>query len=239
MGLDTNVVKKFFDSPLYLEKTRHVIQIRSMIVREMLGMQSGVNILDIGCGDGSLSIPLLNQNNNLTMLDLSSRMLEIAKSRIPNEYQNKVQLINSPIHEFKPSVLYDIVLCIGVLAHVPSIESTIIEIAKCMKPKGLAIIEFTPLQDPISKLFFPYYMVRNLFTGTTTGYRTNKMSLKVLLKIASNNGLHLRIHKRHSFPLPTMSRWPERWRNEYTLQTFKNPILSKIGVEHVMMFSKD
>ena len=138
MGPRIERVKNFFDQPFYLERSRRVIAIRSMIVQEFLGPIDHSQILDLGCGDGSLSIPLLRETNEVTMVDLSSRMLEIAASRIPAELRNRVQLINLPLQDFLPSTPYDVVLCIGVLAHVPSIEGAIEKIAQCLRPGAVA-----------------------------------------------------------------------------------------------------
>jgi ubiquinone/menaquinone biosynthesis C-methylase UbiE len=51
-------------------------------------------ILDIGCGDGSISVPLLNSNCRLTLLDVSPGMLSIARSRVPEELSSRVKFVN-------------------------------------------------------------------------------------------------------------------------------------------------
>jgi 2-polyprenyl-3-methyl-5-hydroxy-6-metoxy-1,4-benzoquinol methylase len=232
-------VKNFFDQPFYLEGSRHMIAIRLMIVQDLLGAVDHARILDLGCGDGSLSIPLLREMNDVTMVDLSSRMLEIAASRIPAHARNRVHFINMPLHEFVPPAPYDVVLCIGVLAHVPSIEGTMEKIAQCLKPGAVALVEFRPNPDPLASLLSPYYAVRKLFFRNPQGYRTNEMSLKRLLHIAACNGLTLRRKRRHSFPVPGMAFWSHRCLYRYTLFTLNNRFLSKLGIEHIMLFTKD
>ncbi len=232
-------VKNFFDQPLYLERSRRVIAIRSLIVQDFLGPVDHVRILDLGCGDGSLSIPLLREMNEVTMVDVSPRMLEIAASRIPAELRNRVHLINMPLHEFVPSAPYDVVLCIGVLAHVPSIEGAIEKIAQCLKPGAVAVVEFAPNPNPLASLFLPYFAVRRLFSGDPQGYRTNRMSLGRLLRIAASHGLTLRRKRQHSFPVPGMAFWPDRLLHRYMLCTLNSRLLSKLGVEHIMLFTKD
>lgn len=239
LGPRVDRVKSFFDQPFYLERSRRVIAIRSMILQEFLGPIDDSRILDLGCGDGSLSIPLLRERNEVTMVDLSSRMLEIAASRIPAEQRDRVQLINMPLDEFEPSTRYDVVLCIGVLAHVPSIEGAIAKIAQCLKSGAVAVVEFAPNPGALASLFLPYYAVRTLFSRDVQGYRTNRMSLERLLHIAASHGLTLRGKRRHSFPLPGMAFWPDRVLQRYTMLTLKSRLLSKIGVEHIMLFTKD
>jgi ubiquinone/menaquinone biosynthesis C-methylase UbiE len=238
MSLDIKIVEKFFDSPFYLEKSRHIIQIRSKVIQEMLSTVENAHILDIGCGDGSLSIPLLDKNKHLTLIDLSAQMLEISASRIPPADIGKVKLVNTSLGEFEPDRLYDIVICVGVLAHVPSIEAAIFKLAKCMKPGAIAIVEFSPNPNPLNKLFFPYYFLRRLISGAAIGWVTNKVPIKSLLEIFRENNLELLTDRRHSFPIPTMAHWPYKWLYSYTLLTLNNPLLSRIGVEHIMRLTK-
>lgn len=238
MSLNTDQVREFFDGPFYLEHGRPIIQVRSMIVRELLGSVVGGRIVDLGCGDGSLSIPFVEEASELTLVDLSLRMLELAEGRIPDRCIGKVGLINGPLSDFNPDTTYDVVLCVGVLAHVPSIEDAIKKISQCLKPGGKAVIEFTPNPNPLGKLLFPYYWLRRTLSGTSMGYSTNKIPLAQLLEIAGRNGLSFVRMKRHYFPLPTMALWPMDWLYKYTLFSMKNKLMSKIGTEHIMLFSR-
>lgn len=238
MSLDIKTVEKFFDSSFYLEKSRHIIEVRRKVIQDIVGRVENARILDIGCGDGSLSLPLLGQHNHLTMIDLSKRMLEISASQVPEAAKARVKLVNASVDEFEPDGLYDIILCVGVLAHVPSIEATITKIASCMKPGALAVVEFSPNPNPLNKLFFPYYFVRRLISGAAIGWETNKVPMKSLLEIFRENGLVQFTDRRHSFPLPTMAHWPYKWLHGYTLLTLNSPLFSRIGVEHIMEFRK-
>ena len=50
-------------------------------------------ILDIGCGDGSLSLPLLDDRSRLTLLDFSEGMLERARQNIPPGMNTRVEIV--------------------------------------------------------------------------------------------------------------------------------------------------
>jgi SAM-dependent methyltransferase len=50
-------------------------------VQELVRLSGDARVLDIGCGDGSISLPLLTGKTSLTLLDLSAKMLSIAKYR--------------------------------------------------------------------------------------------------------------------------------------------------------------
>jgi 2-polyprenyl-3-methyl-5-hydroxy-6-metoxy-1,4-benzoquinol methylase len=231
-------VKDFFDRPFYLERGRYVIENRILLLRDLLGEVNHAKILDLGCGDGSLSIPFFNATNKFTLVDLSPRMIELAGESIPEYMRDRVKLINAPIDDIESLESYDIVICVGLLAHVPSIDAAINKIAQCMKPGALAVIEFTPNPNPIGKLFLPYYKLRKLLIGDEQGYSTNKIPLKQLLKMASSHSLRFTKQRRHFFPIPTLSRWPSSWVQTYVRFTLKNPIFSRIGTEHIMLFTK-
>src|SRR6266550_8275118 len=75
----TPSVKTFFDNTdVYLRKSFGV-SVRSFVVRSLLGELEGSAILDLGCGDGSISLQYLSPTNRITLVDLSGKMLERAK----------------------------------------------------------------------------------------------------------------------------------------------------------------
>lgn len=238
MSLIAEQVGEFFDSPFYLEHGRPIIEVRLIIVKELLGPVAGDQILDLGCGDGSLSIPFVEDASKLTLVDISLRMLEHARNLIPNRFIEKVDLINKPLSDLNPVTTYDVVLCLGLLAHVPSIDDAIKLIAQCIKPGGKVVIEFTPNPNPLGKILFPYYWLRRKLSNVPDGYSTNKIPLAQLMAIFKLNGLSFVRMKRHYFPVPTMAWWPKGWLYKYTLFTMTNKLMSRIGTEHIMLFSK-
>src|SRR5438552_742750 len=126
MYVKASQVKAFFEKPdLYLKSSRKNISVRTTIVKELLGDLSGFRVLDLGCGDGSISLQFLPDMESLTLVDLSSAMLERAVRATPIEYRSRVQYVNLDLSDFHSTQKYDVVLCLGLLAHVESIEQTI------------------------------------------------------------------------------------------------------------------
>ena len=238
MSLNTNQVKSFFERPFYLDHGRPVIQVRLLIINEMLKNVSFNRLLDLGCGDGSLSTPFLNRIKELTLVDFAERMISVARNNVPAELNSKVTFICTAIDEFSSTEKYDVVFCVGVLAHVPSLEDAVAKVASSIKRDGVAVLEFTPNPNPLGKLLFPYYWLRRKMSGNQTGYSTNKIPLSTLLEMTSKNGLQLKVLKRHYFPLPTMAWWPNQWIYHYSLFIMKNAMASKFGTEHIMLFIK-
>ena len=74
--------------------------------------------MDIGCGDGSLTLDYLKENK-ITFLDITPEMLDIVKTKISDEYfGNDILIYDINIFEFNTENKYDIIICVGVYAHV-------------------------------------------------------------------------------------------------------------------------
>jgi len=138
-------VENFFDQAHnYLDRSGYDIRIRAETVAQFLKQRDFTGVLDVGCGDGSVSLPLLTAERHLTLLDVSSNMLAVAQSRVPQELRGNVDLINGDFLQtsIRPESC-DVVVCIGVLAHVVSPEDVIAKIASLLKPGGLLILQCT------------------------------------------------------------------------------------------------
>ena len=62
------------------------IKVRIEIVKELVGMPERANIIDFGCGDGSISLQFQAKSNFITLIDISENMLERAHLNICPEY---------------------------------------------------------------------------------------------------------------------------------------------------------
>jgi 2-polyprenyl-3-methyl-5-hydroxy-6-metoxy-1,4-benzoquinol methylase len=67
----------------------------------------GRSVLDIGCGSGALSIPILAQGANVTMLDLSAKMLQYVQEKM---IEGDVTLWHDNWHTSSSEQRYDIVI---------------------------------------------------------------------------------------------------------------------------------
>jgi ubiquinone/menaquinone biosynthesis C-methylase UbiE len=169
MSSKSQQVKSWFESPgKYLSNRQFDIRIRIETVQQFTKGLTFGRVLDIGCGDGSISMPLLSRCEKLTLLDISNNMLAIAKGRIPAERASDVEVINAPLLEsnLEPES-FDLVLCIGVLAHVDSPAAVVAEIARISKPGACVILEFTDSFHFWNVPTFMYYGILRLFRSST------------------------------------------------------------------------
>src|SRR5208282_2661858 len=123
-------VQRFFDQPRnYLDRRKYEIRLRTETTEAFLKGRKIGSILDIGCGDGSITLPLLSPQRHLTLLDVSPNMLSLVRSRVPEGLIANVELVNADFLTTPlGSELYDVVICVGVLAHVRSPRDVIARI---------------------------------------------------------------------------------------------------------------
>lgn len=198
-------VKTLFAQPEGYLRSDFNIRIRAEVVEGFVGDKVFKSILDIGCGNGAISLPLLREYNRLTLLDLSSNMLSIARSHIPAEHASRVETINE---DFMSAELqfqsYDLILCLGVLAHVDSPANVIARIVSLLQPNGSVIVQNFDFQHPVGYLFDRYSTLRNVLLRTP--YTLNRLSGAKLVEMFGNQGLELSAVYRYNMPVPGAAR---------------------------------
>jgi ubiquinone/menaquinone biosynthesis C-methylase UbiE len=202
----TTRVRRTFERPeWYLEGTSCNIRIRQETVRDWAAGARPRRMLDIGCGNGSISTPLLRADNRLTLLDLSSKMLSIARSNVPDDLARNVELVNADLMaaELEPHA-YDLIICLGVLAHVDSPAATLQKIAGLLQPGGTLILEFTDAFHPIGLPTVLFSRLRAAFRPPP--YALNLLSNRDVFGMLKGANLRLVSTYRYSLRLPGIYR---------------------------------
>jgi ubiquinone/menaquinone biosynthesis C-methylase UbiE len=200
-------VKSFFIQPeRYLLRSDYNIRIRAEVVKGFVGDNFFGSILDIGCGNGAISLPLLRQDTQLTLLDISSNMLSIARSHVPAEFSDNVKLVNDDfMHTELGFQSYDLILCLGVLAHVDSPEDVIAKMASLLKPSGSIIVQNSDSQHPLGYLVNRYSILRNSLLSIP--YTINRLGGAKLVEMFGHRGLKITTVYRYNLPIPGMARF--------------------------------
>lgn len=196
-------VRAYFDDNYYLEQRRFDIRLRAETVSEFTQKGHYRNALDIGCGDGSISLPILSRCDHLTLVDLSEKMLERAVRRIPPD--GTVELLCGDAMNLELARHgYDLILCIGVLAHVDSPEALLHRLAELLAPGGTLILELTDRSHPAGKAVMSYQ--RLLGTVKHLSYSLNAVHNHWVITELAQLGLTLRSSYRYCFPPPGSQR---------------------------------
>jgi len=130
---------------------------------------AGATVADVGCGGGLLAESLARQGAQVTAVDLSPTMIEVAKlhaagSQLPIDYrlQSAAALADEASGQFA------VVCCMELIEHVPDPEALIATLARLLRPGGslfIATINRTP-RAFLGAIVAAEYLLRLVPRGT-------------------------------------------------------------------------
>jgi 2-polyprenyl-3-methyl-5-hydroxy-6-metoxy-1,4-benzoquinol methylase len=129
--------------PFYDMKDKVYTYIYEKNLKEIISLLNNFQnktILDAGCGGGFYSIPLATLCNEIYALDISFKNLQILKRRAKARKLSNVNIIHGDIEKlpFK-SDLFDIILLLGVLEHLPNTQKAVEELQRILVLGGKII----------------------------------------------------------------------------------------------------
>lgn len=223
-------VQQFFDrTELYL-KNSFGIKIRIDIVRYFLGGAQFSEILDIGCGDGSISIALLEQSRQLTLLDISPEMLKKAKQNLPDKHVKEVRFIEGDYRNLQGSTQqYDVVLAIGILAHIHDPAAFFQTLQQVVKPEGYLILQFTGKDHLLPQL---HRWIRKHH------YNINQVNKQEVLRAMEALQFSLVDARQYGLTLPGFGYLPGDFLYRYERFILNSKLLSRTGTDHMLLLQK-
>lgn len=134
---------------------------------------NGTIVLDMGCGPGNLTKELVRHNCNVTGIDLSEKMIEIAKQKVPSA-KFEIQDIRKTNYDNKT---FDGLFVSRALIHIKNeeIQNTLQEFYRILKSNGtlgiivqIVDIPFEHIEkevyNPELDIFFKYFSEQELHT---------------------------------------------------------------------------
>lgn len=101
-------------------------------------------VLDYGCGTGTAACQFSSKVNEVRAIDISSKMIEIARAKAAAANIDNVIFEQSDIFDSKYSnESYDVILAFNMLHTVPSPQDVMQRVNELLKPEGL-FISVTP-----------------------------------------------------------------------------------------------
>jgi ubiquinone/menaquinone biosynthesis C-methylase UbiE len=207
----------------YLKKT-FGIRLRKELVNLFVGHIVEKNVLDVGCGDGSLSLNLVG-NNRVTFLDSSEEMLEIVRERIQITQLNNAIFFCDTIEDFQPHSNYDLIIIIGVLAHVDNVSEVLLKIKKIAENNAQIIIQFSDFESPLTRFYY--------FFGKRNKY-INKLKKFEILNLLQEYEFSIVDSFKYGLLLPGMGILPDYFLYAYQKFSWKLPFLNFLKSEIII-----
>jgi 2-polyprenyl-3-methyl-5-hydroxy-6-metoxy-1,4-benzoquinol methylase len=221
---DKQAVEHFFTrtatdySKLFLQRpsgNNFAFRERLAIAKEMSAESSG-GLLDCACGSGEITAAILGLGRftGATVIDLSPRMLELARQRLAADSgvmrMNRLSFKSSDIFEFtsqSQNEQFDLILCLGLIAHTGRLEELLAGLKGLLNPNGRILLQSSLLDHGGMKI------VRALTNGRyhrRYGYRISYFHHQDILKAAREAGFGTSAVRRFTFGFPFGDRlWPK------------------------------
>lgn len=110
----------------------------------LIGIQPGMKIADVGCGTGYFALPMakiVGEEGRIFAIDISEEMLQETKRRADEEGYNNIELVSSGENNFKlKDKSVDMVFTSTVFHEVSHPEDFLTECKRIMKDEGSIII---------------------------------------------------------------------------------------------------
>jgi len=104
---------------------------------ELLGDVRGRSVLDIACGEGSVTRELARRGAKMTAIDLSPAMIELAvEEEVREPLGVEYHVGNSANMKTLPDARFDVVICFMAVMDIASAESTFEEVGRVLKRSG-------------------------------------------------------------------------------------------------------
>ncbi len=145
-------------------------------------LKTPLNIIDAGGGQGFFSIELAKKHQ-VTICDISTEMLAMAKKQAINAGINSVNFINCSIQELPTKIKTDadLILCHAVLEWMAKPDKALSYLYKCLKPNGILSLAFFN----VNSIIYKNLLKGNYYKATSNDFVGIKGSLTPL------NPLHI------------------------------------------------
>lgn len=110
---------------------------------------SGLNIIEVGCGEGGNLKPFIDLGCFVTGIDISKGKIENAKEYYNSHPLNgNLMIILNDIYEYKENVRFDLIILRDTLEHITNQDKLLKHLKNFLNPNGKIFISFPPWRMP-------------------------------------------------------------------------------------------
>jgi len=180
---------------------------RLNLASQMTANISG-RLLDCACGSGEITAAILGSKRftGATIVDLSPKMLEIAQQRINDNLKlpnvSSLEFIQSDIFAFDAQTRagqYDLILCLGLIAHTGRIDELLSKLKTLLSPRGKILLQSSLLDHAGNRLV--RWLTQERYRRRH-GYRISYFRHKDIEHAAERAGLAIGDARRFTFGFP-------------------------------------
>tara|TARA_B110000438_G_scaffold303469_1_gene365087 strand:- start:413 stop:1273 length:861 start_codon:yes stop_codon:yes gene_type:complete len=132
---------------------------------DSIPIERGLSYLDIGCGEGRISISLVAKGcDDVTGVDLEERHIVEAQT-IAARSNVHPNFIPADIHNWENSKKYDVIFVLGAMEHIHSLGKFLRALGTYLKPDGRAYVSHEPFQSPIGDHMVNYFKIQIPWRG--------------------------------------------------------------------------
>jgi len=150
-GFEILSVKDSFDSwAEYYDDTFDIlVKVESNTVLRLLSKVKNKFVLDLGCGTGRYTLPLLKKGAKITAVDVSSRMLSVLSSKTNKDDKKNLVLVNSDVSALSLNKsYYDLAVSGLMFDHIKNMKPAFKKISKLLKKDAEFIFSvYSPYKD--------------------------------------------------------------------------------------------
>ena len=119
---------------------KHVDKVETECAFSLFQIKPGMQILDVGCGSGNFSIKMAHQGALVTGVDISEKMLEIARKKAEKEKLD-IRFIQMDSRELQfPENYFDGVISMATIEFIPEPEKMITEMFRVCKKDRYVLV---------------------------------------------------------------------------------------------------
>lgn len=132
------IIEKRFNSKFKLRSYAHYQQYESILKF----INSGISVLDAGCGEGVLSVMAAKKGADVTGSDISQPNIKrCIKYALENEVKDKTNFVVADLEDLPfPDNSFDLVVSSHVLEHIPNFDKGLKEIMRVSKKRAVIAI---------------------------------------------------------------------------------------------------
>lgn len=143
INVDQNEIQKFsnharrwWDKNGPVKTLHNINPLRLKFIQQEVALKNKT-LLDVGCGGGILAEGLAKLEAQVTAIDQSLELIQIARLHQKTSHLS-INYLHSNIEEFKSKQIqsFDIITCLELLEHVPNPQKLLTDCIQLLKPNG-------------------------------------------------------------------------------------------------------